>query len=181
MKKFRIILALLLLMGCGFTGMSQSAISVSYGAFPTMNYFSGYRGGYDFRHAWGTVNVAIEHNFFTPRLMLGVNYSFSSSPGVQAGTLGAGADVSAAWHTLMTSARYSYWQRGRLTVYGRLGVGVNIGYFTPSWTDSYNITRFAFQLSPICLDYRIAGVLSGFMECGMGNEGIVQVGARVTL
>ena len=163
------------------TTLASTDVSVGYGAIPSVNFISGYRAGYDFRHTWGTFNIGVEQTVFTPRLMVGINYSLTSAPSIHASSASQGRDVKATWHSLLASARYNYYTDTRMSVYGRIGIGVTIGYLTPDWEDSYNITRFGFQFSPIGIDYRIVGSLSGYLEGGLGVQGIVQLGLRLKL
>lgn len=152
-------------------------LSISYGLEPAQNYMATYRDHYGLSNAWGSVNLELSRSLGFVPLKVGVGYSISSSSGLKNRT--SGADVSAVWHSLTANARYTYYKKGKFEVYAHAAVGVEIGYFTPSWRDSYNNTRFAWQASPVGLQYDFAPFAAGFFEAGMGTQGLLQVGFRV--
>lgn len=153
----------------------ETRVSVSYGAAPAMNYVASYHNHRDFKGAWGTVNAEVDHAL-TDRLLVGVSYTFSSSAGLKGKPA---EDISATWHSLLANVRFRYLTTGSLTVYGRAGIGVLIDYYTPSWADSYNCTSFAFQFSPIGIDWSFTPHFAAFVEAGFGVQGVAQAGLRV--
>lgn len=158
----------------GLPSAAETRISVSYGAAPAMNYIASYHNHRDFKGTWGTVNAEVDHAI-TSRFLIGLSYTFSSSPGLKGNPAD---DISATWHSLLVNARFRYVTTGPLTVYGRAGIGVLIDYYTPSWADSYNCTSFAFQVSPICIDWNFTPRLAAFVEAGFGVQGVAQAGIR---
>lgn len=154
-------------------------LSVSYGVEPVQNFMATYRDHYGLSNAWGSVNIELARSLDFAPLKVGVDYSISSSPGLK--DKSSGTDVSAVWHSLTANLRYTYYKRGRFEAYAHAALGVEIGYFTPSWRDSYNNTRFAWQASPIGLQYDFSRFAGAFVEAGMGTQGLVQVGVRVGL
>lgn len=152
-------------------------LSVAYGLQPVQNYMATYRDHYDLKNAWGSVNLQLSRRLDFVPLIVGVGYSISSSPGLK-NTGDGNSDVSAVWHTLTANVRYSYYTRGRFSVFAHAALGVQIGYLSPPWRDSYNITRFAWQASPIGVQYDFSRWFAGYIEAGMGTQGIIQIGVR---
>lgn len=154
-------------------------LSVSYGAFPATNYMATYRNHYDLSNAWGTVNVELARRL-ADRWIIGLSYGFSSSPGLR-GADHLDRDVDATWHNMMANFRFTYLYTNGWVFYGHAAVGITLGYFSPSWEESYNNTRFAWQCSPIGIEYDFNRYFGLYFEAGMGNQGIVQLGFRLGL
>lgn len=152
--------------------------SVFYGAFPASNFIATYRDHYDLKNSWGTVGFSFDHSM-TDRWIVGVSYNFSTSPGLYGVSGDDEHDLDATWHTLLANVRYVYLRTGRVSFYGHAAVGVTVGYLSPEWRDSYNITRFAFQVSPIGVQYGLGRRFACFAEAGLGMQGIVQAGLRL--
>ena len=78
------------------------------------------------------------------------------------------------------NGRYDYWRNNIVTLYGHLGVGVDISHMT--YHDSYkNRGYFAVQASPLGAEVGISRVCSMFGELGFGAQGLLQVGMRFNL
>lgn len=153
----------------------DTEVSVGYGAIPAMAHVKAYRGGWNDITPWGSFSFTIDHRF-AERLWIGLDYTVSSASSDHVSPLGNG-DVT--WHALMVNARMEWLRRGRLTAYSHAGIGVIINYFSPSWRDSYNSTRFAFQASPIGVQWDVVPAVGVFAEAGYGIQGIVKAGVRV--
>lgn len=79
----------------------------------------------------------------------------------------------------MTNVRYHWCNRGPVSLYSHAGVGVLVEYFSPSWEESYNRTTFAFQVSPLGIEFNILPGMGLFGEVGYGVQGIAKVGFRL--
>lgn len=153
----------------------DTEVGFSYGAMPAMKNIDAYNGGWDGISPWGAVSMTIDHRFAS-RLKAGLSYTLSTASTDHTGVIGGG-DIT--WHALMVNARYDWMEKGRWRLYSHAGAGVLITYFSPSWRDSYNTTRFAFQASPLGAEFDIAPSFGLFAEAGYGIEGIVQAGFRI--
>lgn len=153
----------------------DTQVSISYGALPAMRFLSQYDDHWTNMNPWGDVVLSIDHRF-APRLRCGMSYTISSASSDNANRLRQGSIV---WHSLLAHARYDYFAKGRLSVFGAAGVGVLIAYMQPSWEDNYNRTYFAFQFSPVGVGYTVLSNFELFAEAGFGVQGIVRGGVRV--
>ena len=71
-------------------------------------------------------------------------------------TKGGSNHSSLFYHTILFNGKYNYFQKGILTLYGHLGLGVEITQFDPKWDDNYNEAYFGYQVSPIGINARLA-------------------------
>lgn len=153
----------------------DTEVSVSYGAVPAMAHIDAYNAGWNDITPWGSASFTIDHRFASP-LWLGLSYTFSSASGDHVSARGAG-DIT--WHGLMVNARYEWARRGPVTLYSHAAVGVLVTYYSPSWRDSYNTNRFAFQANPIGAQVDPIPSVGIFAEAGYGIQGIIKAGIRV--
>ena len=84
------------------------------------------------------------------------------------------------YHVIMLNGRYDYYRNSIVTLYGHLGVGVDISHITGEW-GSENKGYFAIQASPLGAEASISRSVSMFGELGFGAQGLLQVGFRVRL
>lgn len=155
----------------------DTRISLSYGVPTAMRNINVYHD-VDGLHGnpWGAVNLSVDHQFYD-RLWFGLSYTLSTAPSRGNGHTGRSSSI--VWHGLMAGVNYEWGHYGALTLYSHASAGVIVCYYSPSWQDSYNRTRGAFQLSPIAMDYAVTPSVSLFAEAGYGIQGALQVGARV--
>lgn len=153
----------------------NTEVSVSYGVAPAMRSLGAYHHGWHALDNWGAVNATFDHSF-APNLWAGLSYTYSSSQSDQAWDNRYGKIV---YHGLMANVRYHWWNRGPVSLYSHVGLGVLVQYFTPSWEDSYNRTSMAFQVSPVGLEFNPLPSLGLFGEVGYGTQGIAKVGIRL--
>lgn len=151
-------------------------ISVSYGAVPAMGHIDSYNGGWNNVKPWGSVSFTVDHRFGP--VWVGMSYTYSSASGDHVVRQGDG-DLT--WHGLMVNARYEWLRRRNVRFYSHVGVGCLITYFSPSWEDSYNRTRAAFQAMPLGVQYDFCRNAGLFAEVGYGIQGIAKFGVRVGL
>ncbi|MBO4956110.1 MAG: outer membrane beta-barrel protein [Muribaculaceae bacterium] len=150
-------------------------ISASYGIAPAMRSLGAYHHPWHTLDNWGAVNVTFDHSF-APNLWVGLSYTLSSSSSDTAYEQRYGKIT---YHGLMTNVRYHWCNRGPVSLYSHAGVGVLVEYFSPSWEDSYNRTTFAFQVSPLGIEFNILPGMGLFGEVGYGVQGIAKVGFRL--
>lgn len=168
MKK--ILLIMLAVLGMAFGAQAQKAqFQIGYGGYTQMDATDMHDGG-AVNNAWGALTAGVNFKV-TPGMYLGASYSFSSA------SFKHHSDANAYYHVIMLNGRYDYFRNSIVTLYGHLGVGVDITHL--SGVDfSENKTYFAFQASPLGAEVGISRVTSIFGELGFGAQGLLQVGAR---
>lgn len=169
------LLVLAALVSAAAVSARDTEVSVSYGAMPAMKYIGSYHGHWHGVDSWGAVNATIDHQF-VPNLWMGLGYTYSSGDSNRASH---GRYGQVTWHGLTVNMRYEWLHRGPVVMYSHLGLGVLVEYYSPSWQDSYNRTQMAFQVSPLGLQYDLAGAVGAFIEAGYGVQGIIKAGLRV--
>lgn len=73
--------------------------------------------------------------------------------------------------SVMPTVRFRWFNNPHFGMYSKLGAGVGLGI-----TDECKLT-FAAQISPVCMDFG-GESLRGFMELGVGMQGILAVGIK---
>lgn len=168
----RILIALLAVIGMTAGANAQKMnLSVSYGGYTLMDAADYHDGWHGVNNAWGALNVSYNVNVL-PKLWVGPSYTFSSTS-----TKGSNSS-SIYYHAVMLNGRYDYYSNSLLTLYGHMGVGVEISHMAPRGAESYNKTYFAFQLAPVGVDVDLTKNFTMFGELGFGAQGLLQVGAR---
>lgn len=152
----------------------DTEVSVSYGAMLAMSHVDSYHGNWSDITSWGTASFTIDHRF-ADRLWMGLSYTLSGASSDRVAPQGGGDIV---WHGLMANARYEWLRTAHWTLYSHAGVGALITYYSPSWRDSYNTTRMAFQANPVGAQCDFTRHIGVFAEAGYGIEGIVKIGLR---
>ena len=154
---------------CAYAQKTQ--LQIGYGGYTMMDCCDMHDGG-KVNNAWGALTAGINFNV-APKLYLGASYTFSSSSYKR-------SDANIYYHVIMLNGRYDYWRNNIVTLYGHLGVGVDISHMT--YHDSYkNRGYFAVQASPLGAEVGISRVCSMFGELGFGAQGLLQVGMRFNL
>ena len=174
MKKVFMISALLLVSAIGATAR-DTELSVGYGAFPAMKSMGVYHNHWQGLDCWGSANFTIDHRF-APALWIGMGYTYSSADSDRASD---GRYGKVTWHGLMVNVRYEWHRSGSLMLYSHVGLGALVEYYSPAWEDSYNRTNFAFQVSPLGVQFDILPQVGFFAEAGYGVHGVVKAGIRM--
>ncbi len=169
----RILLIMCTVLGMAFGAQAQKAqLQIGYGGYTQMDATDMHDGG-SINNAWGALTAGVNFKV-APSLYLGASYTFSSA------SYKHHDDSNAYYHVIMLNGRYDYYRNRVVTLYGHLGVGVDITHIThDDW--SKNKAYFAFQASPIGAEVSLNRVTSIFGELGFGAQGLLQVGARFNL
>ena len=153
----------------------RTEITASYGAYTQMD-ASDMKDGWDHVNtAWGALNLGV--NFRVMRnIWIGPSYTFSSTT-----TKGGPHHSNIAYHAIMLNGRYHYYRNSIVTLYGKLGLGVEFSHMQPRGDDSYTKSYCAFQIVPVGAEVGINRSLSMFGELGYGAQGLLQVGLKIRL
>lgn len=174
MKSFKTLIAAAVLgISSVFSMNAQKAeLAVSYGAYTQMD-ATDMKDGWDHvNNAWGALNAGL--NFRVARnLWIGPSYTFSSTT-----TKGA-HHSNIAYHAVMLNGRYHYYSNSIVSLYGKLGLGVEFSYMQPRGGDSYTKSYCAFQIVPLGAQVDINRQWAMFGELGFGAQGLVQVGFKL--
>lgn len=169
----RLFIALIAVLGITFGSQAREMnLSLSYGGYTLMDAADYHDGWSGVNNAWGAINLSYNVKLL-PKFWIGPSYTFSST------TTKGPHHSNIAYHAIMLNARYDYYQNSLVTVYGRMGVGAEISHMQPKGFDSYNKGYFAFQLSPVGVDFDLTPMFTLFGEAGFGVQGLLQVGARL--
>ena len=148
-------------------------LQVGYGGYTMMDCCDMHDGGPSVNTAWGAVTAGVNFGI-TRNLSLGASYTFSSSDFKHTD------NANIYYHVIMLNGKYNYWRNNIVTLYGHLGIGVDISHISLG-DHSKNKGYFAMQASPIGADVSINNTLTMFGELGFGAQGLLQVGVRVNL
>lgn len=167
------LLALIAVIGLAFGAHAQKPqLQIGYGGYTMMDCCDMHDGG-KVNTAWGAltagVNFKVAKNFY-----VGGSYTFSSSSYKHTD------DANIYYHVLMLNGRYDYYRNNIVTLYGHLGLGVDISHMT-AFDDSKNKAYFAVQASPLGAEVGLSKACSMFGELGFGAQGLLQVGVRLNL
>lgn len=171
MKKALFTLIAVLAMAIG-ANAQRAQLQIGYGGYTMMDACDMHDGG-AVNTAWGAVTAGVNFKV-APKFYLGASYTFSSSSYKHTD------DANIYYHVIMLNARYDYWRNSIVTLYGHLGMGVDISHIT--YGDYMkNKGYFAVQASPLGAEVGISRACSMFGELGFGAQGLLQVGVRINL
>ncbi len=173
MKKLLITLvAVLALVLAPGASAQRAQLQIGYGGYTQMDATDMHPWG-PVNTAWGALTAGI--NFKVMRnFSLGASYTFSSA------SYKHSDDGNAYYHVIMLNGRYDYYRNSVVTLYGKLGVGVDITH-SAYHDDRRNDAYFAFQVVPVGAEVGLTRVTSIFGELGFGAQGLVQVGFRFNI
>ena len=174
LRKLLISLALIMA-GATAANAQKTELSFSYGAYTQMDASDMHDGWKHVNNAWGALNVGVNFRV-TPNIWIGPSYTFSSTT-----TKGGPEHSSIAYHAVMLNGRYHYYRNSIVTLYGKLGLGVEFSHMQPRGDDSYTKSYCAFQIVPVGAEVGINRSLSMFGELGYGAQGLLQVGLKIRL
>ncbi|MDE6176660.1 MAG: hypothetical protein K2F71_03875 [Paramuribaculum sp.] len=175
MKRLISIFLIIIAMANAARAGGKTEFSVGYGGLPAMRFIPGYYNHWNKMNPWGAVVISLEHEFF-PDLWLGFSYTISSASSNDVSNMRGGAIV---WHSMMATARYGYFTRGRVMLYASAGVGSLSAFIQPDWAENYNRTMIGFQINPVGVALRLLDNLDIFGEAGFGVQGIARSGLRI--
>ena len=149
----KVILALVLgaasLMGAS---AQKAEITASYGAYTQMDATDMKDGWKHVNTAWGALNVGLNFRV-TPKIWIGPSYTFSSST-----TKGGPEHSNVAYHAVMLNGRYHYYRNSIVSLYAKVGLGVEFSYVGAQVDLSRDWAMFA--------------------EAGFGAQGLFQFGFK---
>lgn len=170
----KLILAALVGLGAVFAASAQKAeLAVSYGAYTQMDATDMHDGWHHVNNAWGALNVGLNFRVL-PKIWIGPSYTFSSTT-----TKGGPKHSNIAYHAIMLNGRYHYYKNSIVTMYAKLGIGVEFSYMQPRGGDNYTKSYCAFQIVPIGAQVDLNRNWAMFGELGFGAQGLLQVGAKL--
>lgn len=170
MKKFLLTLAAAVAVALGANAQSPK-LQLGYGGYTQMDATDMHDGG-KINSAWGAVTAAVDFKV-APNFRFGPSYTFSSASYKH-------SDANCYYHVIMLNGRYDYYKNSIVTLYGHLGMGVDISHMTYK-DDSKNKAYFAIQASPVGAEVGISRAASIYGELGFGAQGLLQVGVRFGL
>ncbi|MCM1354885.1 MAG: porin family protein [Staphylococcus sp.] len=168
MKKILLILCAVLGMTVGAYAQ-KAQFQIGYGGYTQMDATDMHDGG-AINNAWGALTAGFNFKV-APSFYLGATYTFSSA------SFKHTDDANAYYHVFMVNGRYDYYRNRIVTLYGHLGLGVDVTHISAG-DYTKNNTYFAFQASPLGAEVGLSRSASIFGELGFGAQGLLQVGAR---
>lgn len=156
-----------------FTASAQKAeVTLSYGGYTQMDATNMHDGWHHVNTAWGALNLGVNFRVL-PKFWLGPSYTFSSTT-----TKGGPAHSNIAYHALMINGRYHYYSNRIVSLYGKVGLGVEFSYMQPRGGDNYTKAYCAFQIVPIGAQVDLNRSWAMFAEAGFGAQGLFQFGFK---
>ena len=125
--------------------------------------------------AWGALNLGVNFRV-TPKIWIGPSYTFSSTT-----TKGGPAHSNIAYHAVMMNGRYHYYRNSIVTLYAKLGLGVEFSYMQPRERDNYTKAYCAFQIVPVGAQVDLNRNWAMFAEAGFGAQGLFQFGFKLKI
>lgn len=155
------------------TASAQNAeFTISYGGYTQMDATNMHDSWHHVNNAWGALNAGL--NFKVARnIWLGPSYTFSTTT-----TEGGPEHSNIAYHAVMLNGRYHYYRNSIVTLYAKLGLGVEFSYMQPRGGDNYTKAYCAYQITPVGAQVGISRNVALFGELGFGAQGVVQVGFK---
>lgn len=150
----------------------KAEITLSYGAYTQMDATDMKDGWKHVNTAWGALNAGL--NFKVARnFWIGPSYTFSSTT-----TKGGPEHSNIAYHAVMFNGRYHYYSNSIVSLYAKLGLGVEFSYMQPRDRDNYTKTYCAFQIVPVGAQVNLNRDWAMYAEAGFGAQGLFQFGFK---
>lgn len=150
----------------------KTELSISYGGYTQMDATNMHDGWHHVNNAWGALNAGL--NFKVARnIWIGPSYTFSSTT-----TKGGPVHSNIAYHAVMLNGRYHYYGNRIVSLYAKLGLGVEFSYMQPYDEDNYTKAYCAYQIVPLGAQVSLSRNVAMFGELGFGAQGVVQVGFK---
>ncbi|MDE5656771.1 MAG: porin family protein [Muribaculaceae bacterium] len=150
----------------------RTELSISYGGYTQMDATNMHDGWHHVNNAWGALNVGLNFNV-ARNIWIGPSYTFSSTT-----TKGGPEHSSIAYHAVMLNGRYHYYRNSIVTLYAKLGLGVEFSYMQPYDDDNYTKAYCAYQIVPLGAQVSLSNNVALFGELGFGAQGVAQVGFK---
>lgn len=153
----------------------KTEITASYGAYTQMDATDMKDGWSHVNTAWGALNLGVNFRV-TPKIWIGPSYTFSSTT-----TKGGPGHSNIAYHAVMLNGRYHYYRNSIVTLYAKLGLGVEFSYMQPRERDNYTKAYCAFQIVPVGAQVDLNRNWAMFAEAGFGAQGLFQFGFKLKI
>ena len=165
-------LALAALIGATPSHAQKAEITASYGAYTQMDAMDMKDGWKHVNTAWGALNVGANFKV-APKIWVGPSYTFSSTS-----TKGGAYSSSIAYHAVMANVRYHYYSNSIVSLYAKVGLGLEFSYMQPKEADNFTKTYAAFQIVPVGAQVDLNSNWAMFGELGFGAQGLFQFGFK---
>ena len=150
----------------------KAEVSLSYGAYTQMDATDMKDGWSHVNNAWGALNIGVNFKV-APKIWIGPSYTFSSTT-----TKGGPEHSNIAYHAVMFNGRYHYYSNSIVTLYAKLGLGVEFSYMQPRHADNYTKAYCAFQVVPVGAQVDLSRAWAMYAEAGFGAQGLFQFGFK---
>lgn len=169
------ILLLVAVFGIGTASAQKAEITASYGAYTQMDAMDMHDGWNGVNTAWGALNLGVNFRI-NNKIWVGPSYTFSSTT-----VKGGPKHSNIAYHVIMVNGRYQYYKNSLISMYAKLGIGVDISYMQPRHGDNYSKAYAAFQIVPVGVQFDINRQWAMFAEAGFGAQGLFQFGFKLKI
>lgn len=159
---------------CG-ANAQKAEITASYGAYTQMDATDMHDGWHHVNTAWGALNLGLNFRV-TPKIWIGPSYTFSSTT-----TKSGPHHSNIAYHAAMLNGRYHYYRNSIVTLYAKLGLGVEFSYMQPRDDDNYTKAYCAYQIVPVGAQVDLNRNWAMFGEVGFGAQGVFQLGFKLKI
>ena len=150
----------------------KAEVTLSYGAYTQMDAMDMKDGWKGVNTAWGALNVGANFKV-APNIWIGPSYTFSSTT-----TKGGSESSHIAYHAVMFNGRYHYYSNSIVSLYAKVGLGVEFSYMQPRGLDNYTKTYCAFQIVPVGAQVDLTRSWAMYAEAGFGAQGLFQFGFK---
>ena len=155
------------------TANAQKAeVTLSYGAYTQMDAMNMHDGWEGVNTAWGALNAGVNFKV-ADKIWIGPSYTFSSTT-----TEGGPKHSSIAYHAVMFNGRYHFYSNSIVSLYAKLGLGVEFSYMQPRHSYNNTTAYCAFQIVHIVAQVDLNLNFALFAEAGFGAQGLFQFGAK---
>ncbi len=150
----------------------KAEVTLSYGAYTQMDAMDMKDGWHHVNTAWGALNAGVNFRV-APKVWIGPSYTFSSTT-----TKGGPESSHIAYHAVMFNGRYHYYTNSIVSLYAKVGLGVEFSYMQPRHDDAYTKTYCAFQIVPVGAQVDLSRSWAMYTEAGFGAQGLFQFGFK---
>lgn len=163
------------IIGLGTVSAQKTEITASYGAYTQMDAMDMHDGWHGVNTAWGALNLGVNFRI-NNKIWIGPSYTFSSTT-----VKGGPHHSNIAYHAIMFNGRYQYYKNSIISMYAKLGLGVDLSYMQPRGGDNYTKAYAAFQIVPVGVQFDLNRQWAMFAEAGFGAQGLFQFGFKLKL
>ena len=143
------------------------------------------------------LSIGVQYSYFTSSAFANSNIIFhpmASSDSELKIKVGDVLKADSKNHVILAIANFNWLKKGKLSLYSKIGAGIRISNSTLKVTDklydadliglkdpaSLSKSYFAYQITPLGVDYKIIKFLSIFAEGGYGDTGCINAGIKAS-